>query len=159
MRPLIVMKDSCEMQFYLNKIINPEDLVDFFSTVLAMNVTTLDNFDGNAPAFLQLTEYETGQFPIGINIAWNQFVMPLVGSDIEVAKKLAQSYQVAVVTDLPDGHPLQDDPFCWCIAEPNGAVSEISENVAAEKSQPEGLLLDDNTKKKLAMSLTYQQAA
>jgi len=154
------MKDSSEMQFYLDKMIDTKELIDFFSNVLAMKVMTLDNFDDDAPAFMQLTEYVTGNFPLAINIAWNKFIKPLVSySHIEVASQLAQRYQVAVVTDLPEEHSLADDPFCWCLAEPDGSVSEISEDVTAE--EPDGLLLDEETKKKLEMSprLYYQQAA
>jgi hypothetical protein len=152
------MKDSSEMQFYLNKVIDTKELIDFFSNVLAMKVMTLDNFDDDAPAFMQITEYETGNFPIGINLAWNKFLKPLIFSHIEVASQLAQRYQVAVVTDLPEEHSLVDDPFCWCLAEPDGSVSEISEDIIAEES--EGLLLNEDTKKKLEMlPRLYQQVA
>jgi hypothetical protein len=112
-----------------------------------MKVMTLDNFDDDAPAFMQITEYDTGNFQIGLNIAWNQFIKPLVySSDIEVASQLAQRYQVAVVTDLPEEHSLADEPFCWCLAEPDGSVSEIAEEVAVVDR--DGLLLDEDTKKK-----------
>ncbi len=52
-----------------------------------------------------------------------------------------------MVTDLPDGYPRKEDPFRWCIAEPDGSLSEISECMTDEK---DGLELDETTRKGMA---------
>ncbi len=140
------MRKLSEMHFYLNKMLKPDELVIFFSDALSMKISTLDDPTDGAPAFLQLTPYESGSFPLGVNIAWNPS-HALRASHIEIAVRLSLYYNALVVTDLPDGYPRKEDPFRWCIAEPDGSLSEISECMTDEK---DGLELDETTRKGMA---------
>ncbi|OQY54907.1 MAG: hypothetical protein B6245_20570 [Desulfobacteraceae bacterium 4572_88] len=140
------MRKLSEMHFYLDKIPEPEELAVFFSDALSMAVSTLDDPIDEAPAFLQLTPYESGSFPLGVNIAWNPSHASHM-SHIEIAVRLSRFCNAQVVTDLPDGYPRKADPFRWCIAEPDGSLSEISECMTDEK---DGLELDETSKKGMA---------
>jgi hypothetical protein len=136
------VNSSLEMQFYLSKMVDEDDLINCLSDILGLKIETLDKPNDQAQAFVMITVYDNG-FPMDITVSWKQDVMPQ-NNYLSIAKKLANYYKILVATDLPESHPDQSDPYYWCVAEPGGNLVEMVEDISKER---DGLVLDNNFKK------------
>ncbi|NEO75240.1 hypothetical protein [Moorena sp. SIO4G3] len=93
---------STDMQFYLNKVVDEYELIQFLSKSLDLRCETLNYPDSQAEVFVMINDYEIG-FPMDITISYTKEVS--LGKDyLWLAKLLARSYQTLVATDLPEGH-------------------------------------------------------
>jgi hypothetical protein len=135
-----------EMQFYLNKVIDEYDLIEFLSKTLDLKIESLNYPDSEAQAFVMINDYEIG-FPMDITISHTKGVSQRKDY-LSLAKLLAMHYQTLVATDLPEGHPDKINPYCWCVAEPKGYLFEMTEDIS-DVEEREGLLLNNNSKKSL----------
>ncbi|WP_149030866.1 hypothetical protein [Moorena producens] len=137
---------STDMQFYLNKVVDEYELIQFLSQTLDLRCETLNYPDSQAEAFVMINDYDIG-FPMDITISYTKGVS--LGKDyLWLAKLLARSYQTLVATDLPEGHPDKMNPYCWCVAEANGYLVEMLEDLSDVEDR-QGLLLNSDSKKLL----------
>lgn len=145
---------STEMQFYLSAMVERDDLIGVLADLLGMKLETLEQPDPEAGAFVMITTY-AGDFPMGINVSWPPDMAP-DRDDVAIAKHLAGHYRLFVATDLPENHPAKLDPFYWCVAEPDGAIVEMAEDISGANER-DGLVLDRNSRKLISDALIFPQ--
>lgn len=139
------MSDRSEMQFYMSKNVDRASLRDVLATLIGMKIETDDQPDEYAPAVLMTTDYEAG-FPLGVSIGWRKGVQPKP-DHLAVARRLARHFKVHVATDLPEASPSQGDPYVWGVAEPDGTLVEMTEDVSATVTADQGLRLDPKSRR------------
>ena len=135
---------SSEMQFYLSAAVDCDDLIKVLSDLLGMKVETLEQPDSEALAFLLVTRYNSN-FSMGISLSWREDIIPK-HNYLEIAKYLANNYNIQVATDLPEGHPSKLNPYYWCVAEPDGTLLEMVEDTSGSEER-DGLILNVTSKK------------
>lgn len=127
---------------YLSKKVSCDDLIEFLNTVLNSKLTTIYDDNNKTDMFFDITEYNVG-FPISLNI-FTKLNQDLPYDNLQISRQLAAHYNITVATDLPSSHIHSQDPFYWCIAEPNGDLFEVAETSSYINS--DGLVLDVATK-------------
>jgi len=128
--------------FYLGKKVDYDDLIEFLNIVFNSKLTTIYNDNNTTAIFFDITEYNVG-FPISLNV-FTKLSQDLPYDNLSIAQQIAAHYNMTVATDLPSGHIHNQDPFYWCIAEPNGDLFEVAE--ANNYINLDGLVLDFATK-------------
>jgi hypothetical protein len=132
------------VQIYLNQAIKPTDLLITLSSLLNIQLETLDYPSPQAIGFVMLEEYKRG-FPLGINVTWPKDISPNL-DNIQIAKSISKHYNTQVATDLPSGFPpeYRQNPYIWCLVEPNGQLYQVEEKVG--EGDVEGLVLNLESK-------------
>jgi hypothetical protein len=138
------MGDRSEMQFYVGREIDEAALVTALTEALGIPVETLDHPNPAARAFLIVTRYATG-FPIGASVAWPAGLGPR-GDHLRVAAWLAKRFGTPVATDSPAA-PGGPDPYLWWVAQPDGALVEMAEDLQGPDSEGRGLVLDATSRR------------
>lgn len=143
------MTSSTEMEFYLSKVIDEKDLINFWNKQLNIRLESLNHPDSKATAFLMMTTYDTG-FTVDINVSYQQPTIPKI-NHLSVAKLLAQHYNMIVVTDLPNDDQDRLDPYYWCLVQPEGLLSKVKQDISASENT-ESLILDISSKQSLKLN-------
>lgn len=137
------MTPASELQFYLGRLVDIEDLRIILSDLLSMKIETVEHPLAEATAFMMTTDYAEG-FPLGVNVSWRNAGWHK-RDRLEIARQLARYLNTNVATDLPEDHPSFIDPYVWCVAEPDGTLTEVSEEISYQERG--GLVLDPQTRK------------
>lgn len=135
---------SSAVQLYLERAVEPADLVKVLRSVLGLKIETLEVPDPDAEAFLMLTHYPRG-FRTGVTLSWKRDRSPKVLGR-ELVGRLAAHYHTRVATDLPARHPSASDPYWWSVAEPDGTLVEMAQDTS-KPEQEDSLVLDPKSRK------------
>lgn len=128
------------MQFYINKSVVISQVISRLEQYLKLVISHIDNLEDN-DAVYSIDEFTEGSWT-GVGIDFNPNTVLKVDF-IEIASEISSFTQHAVITDLPKEHPRHNDPFCWCMINPDGKKFLISEKT--DDLDRNGLVLDETT--------------
>ena len=136
---------SNDIQFMLPIELDEGELVSALSSLLGQPVESHEHPDPLARVFL-LYRRDPGGFPTYALLMVDQ-ANPRP-QPMDVARTVARHYQVPVATDLPDGHPLADDPYWHAVVDPDGTAWALAEDDDA-MARTGGLALAERTRRPL----------
>jgi len=115
-----------EMLFYLSEIIYIDDLLELLQTSIKLRFVNMESGETNEDAYVWV-DYLEGSYPMSILLMWSEDKV-VQQNCLEVARGIAAKFSVEVVTDLPEKHPLAQDPYYRCLIEKNGASFIVEED-------------------------------